>query len=338
MGGFRGEGYLDWPWEGEPMRMRMLLFILLLLPAQSFAHQTHDWRDDIAAYLGAAVDTKTYTPPRSFAPETEYSIEAAEFRHKLEEFSGRRETVINGVPRRIPERESDGGRLLARQWLAREYEALGFTVSEHAFSGHVDGVNFIAEKKGTTGKVLILSSHLDSVGNAGANDDGSGTVAALLIAKALKDVNARHTLRVVAFDREETGLDGSWQYVRTLSRASVIGDIQLEMMAFNSRADGKFHVIDCDVDHSVFLTEAIMAEVARLGLPLTRVAACTDRSDHNSFWEAEIPAVAISENFFGGDGDYCYHSACDVVDSRLDFNYAAAIATAVANGVARLLQ
>lgn len=157
-----------------------------------------------------------------------------------------------------------------------------------------------------------------------------------MIAKALKDTPLTHTLRIVAFDEEEKGLIGSGAYIKTLTPSQIIADIQLEMMGTNARKDGRFHVIDCDKPSSLFLTGEIMSQVKALGIPITRVKTCTQRSDHSRFWNAGIPAVCVAENFFGGDEDPCYHSACDIVNDRMDFTYASKIATAVGNAAMAL--
>ncbi len=292
-----------------------------------------DWRNDKAAFESAELDPMIYVRPQH-APASSISISPAEFKEKLEELTGVREVVIAGAKIRIPQRGSAKGLELARAWLAQEYQKIGFQTSTHQFSR---GVNFIAKKPGTSGKTLILSAHLDSVNNAGADDDGSGIVASLLIASALKNAGNVHTLQILGFDAEEKGLVGSDAYSRTLDKKEIIGVFQMDMISYNSKRDGRFHVIDCDRADSKFLTEAFMGTAQTMGLPLTRVKACTDRSDHASFWKVGIPAVAISENFFGGDSDSCYHRPCDVVDERLNFGYAAAIATALANSTAALI-
>ncbi len=73
------------------------------------------------------------------------------------------------------------------------------------------------------------------------------------------------------------------------------------------------------------MTKAMQESIAKLGLNLTVVKACTDRSDHASFWKKGLPAVVISENFFGGDADPCYHASCDKMDARLNYAYMGAI-------------
>jgi hypothetical protein len=272
-----------------------------------------------------------------------YPIDPSFLEGKLKEFSGAAPTEIDGEQVLIPERASLGGRELARKFLEREYAALGFKVrrQEYEISGY-QGVNVLAERPGTKPGVLILSSHFDSMGNAGANDDGSGTVALIAVAKALAGAQLTHTLRIVAFDQEEPdyGMFGSRAYAESLShleRKLVIGDIQLEMMAYNGRNDGGFHAIDCDRPESRPLAQHLMNAVSALELPLKQVPACTDQSDHGSFWYAGMPAIVISDNFFGGDRDPCFHRGCDVVDGRLNFAFSARIAEAVASAAAELL-
>ncbi len=318
------------------MNRKLLLLSLIFAVArlQAKAGDSHNWKTDKKAFASAEVDPRVYPKILNTLDAQSITVQESEFKLKVEELTGVREVRLNGEVARIVERGSDRGRQLARQWLEQEYKALGFVVSQHNYGR---GANFIAEKKGSSGKVLILSSHMDSMSNAGANDDGTGTIANLLIAKALAGTSYKHTLRIIAFDNEEQGLVGSAAYVKTLDKSQLIGNIQMEMMGTNSRKDGKFHLIDCDRKDSQFMTSAIMQSVQSFSLPLTRVKACTDRSDHGSFWKANMPSVVISENFFGGDGDQCYHEKCDIVDARLDFKYSSTITQAVGNAVAKLL-
>ncbi|MGE3973964.1 MAG: M28 family metallopeptidase [Bdellovibrionales bacterium] len=320
----------------------LFLFIIFqVIFARAIAHEGHSWSTDYRAFASAKLMPLPVVPIED--PLFAINVDPAFLKQKLSELSGALPTMIDGQSVRISERSSANGRLLARKFLTREYQALGFAVSTQPYKKTLppqQGENFIAEKVGTDpSKVFIVSSHMDSVVSvAGANDDGSGTIAALAIAKTLSQQSFRYTLRIVAFDQEELGLVGSSFYVPTLNRMQVIGNIHMEMMGTNSRKDGAFHVIDCNRADSMGFSEKIMQGVVSLNLPLQRVAACTDRSDHAHFWKAQIGSVVISENFFGGDGDPCYHKACDIVDARLDFNYMANITKALAYATGQFLQ
>lgn len=319
------------------------LLLLLTLPQLALAHGDLDWSTDTLGFL--SYQQELSLPWKGLSRPAPGRLDMAFFREKLAVLSGAKPLMIDGRSVLIKERKSSAGLDAARAFLKQEYEALGFAVSFAPFSG---GVNFVAEKLGTADpeKVLIVSSHIDSVGNAGANDDGTGTIGLLTVAKELARTNHGKTIRVLGFDREETGLQGSAAYAAGLpNKADVIGDIHFEMMGYNGKKDGAFHVIDCNssifggnrpVENSLFLSAEMKKSIAALGLDLTVTKACTDRSDHSSFWKNKIPAIVISENFFGGDGDPCYHAACDVQDERLDYDYMAKILEALLDTAEKL--
>jgi len=306
--------------------MKNLILASALIASTAFAHDEHDWRKDYMAYLSVQ-----YELPMSY--EKSGPAKFSTKRVDMDFFKEKLTTLSNTSDRRSTENLD-----VARQFLKEEYEKLGFEVRFEVFGG---GANFVAEKKGTTEpqKVLILSSHIDSVRCKGANDNGTGTIGLLSVAQELAKNNYAYTVRILGFDKEETGLVGSDAYVASIkTKSNIIGNINFEMMGVNSRRDGSFHVIDCQKESSIVLSNAIKSSIATLGLPLTVVKACTDRSDHASFWRHNLPAVVISENFFGGDADPCYHAKCDIVDDRLDYKYMGNILEAVLDASESLLK
>ena len=317
------------------------ILALSFYATQLCAHGLTDWRTDSHAFAsyGGLVPRKMATMTNDDGTRNRFLIDPEFLRTKLSEFSGAADLDLDGRTLRIQERGSLEGRELARRYLRREYERLGFVVSEQSYS--VKGTNLIAEKVGTDpSKVLIVSSHYDSVRNAGADDNGSGTISALALAQALSG-SSHYTLRIVAFDEEERGLLGSRAYVAQLAQSQnldrVIADIDVEMNGYNERKDGAFHVIDCDRADSKYISALVMEGVDKMNLPLQRSEACTDRSDHDAFWQKNKAAVVLSENFFGGDSNPCYHAACDKVDI-LDFNYMANVTRAVTWAAASIVE
>lgn len=261
---------------------------------------------------------------------------------KLRILSGASTALLSGKEITINERSSKKGKENTRAFLKQEYEAIGFTTSLQDYSSLFNsGSNFIAEKVGLDpSKVVLLASHMDTVNSPGADDNGSGTIAALAIAAALKDKTLRYTLRIVAFDQEEKGLLGSAAYAKALNKdgsiKQLVGLIDFEMTGYDSDDDGAFHVIDCKENSSADLTTRLMRVVARDPLRLKKVEACTNRSDHASFWKYNVPAIVISQNFFGGDGNPCYHKTCDKVDI-MNFPYMTRLTTAVGRTLDELL-
>ncbi|KAF1993513.1 Zn-dependent exopeptidase [Amniculicola lignicola CBS 123094] len=110
--------------------------------------------------------------------------------------------------------------------------AVGTSILEKAAAGAavatlgVDSVeqnrttwNIIAETKGGDHKnVLMLGGHTDSVFKGpGINDDGSGTIGVLAVAKALSKYTTKHAVRFAFWSAEEFGLLGSYHYLKTLN-------------------------------------------------------------------------------------------------------------------------
>ena len=263
----------------------------------------------------------------------------------VRQLSGDQPVTIAGRRLTITERRQDENKANARAYLRQEYEALGFTVTEKTYRGgwgFGTHVNFVAEKTGADpSRFLLISSHLDSVGNAGADDNGAGTISALAVAKALKDQELRYSLRILAFDEEEIGMVGSAAYAQQLQDEGqldgLIGDINMEMTGYNSANDGTFHIIDCNENTSAELSKKFREVAERdQDLRLRFVSACTNRSDHASFWRFDKPAVVLSQNFFGGDGNPCYHKKCDKVD-RMNFDYMTRMTSLLARVTQELL-
>ncbi len=315
----------------------------------SHSHDSHTWSGDKEAFKYNDAQKETLKRNIEAIDHSKDSLDQDEFiaqisetylKEKLEKISGAKNVNLGGSLGlvSISERSSSKGRELARQFLTQEYKALGYKVTEQKFGR---GVNLIAEKKSThpDAKILILTSHYDTVRTAGANDNGTGTISALGVAKALSTQNFKHTIQIVAFDKEESGLVGSKAFVKKISdKSKIIGNINYEMMGTNSRKDGVFHVIDCKRAESTFLSSEIANTINRNSLQIAINPGCTDRSDHASFWKKKIPAIVISENFFGGDSDKCYHKKCDIVDERIDFTYMKNITHAIYGAIISLLQ
>lgn len=324
--------------------MKITILFIALISSFAFSHnEDHLWSTDKDAFEYTRNYKQSNKNLKTLTETTLIEVDGSFFAQKLKEFSGAADVTINGRTLNIKERGSKEGIDNSIEFLSNEYEKLGYSVQTQAFGSIFSkGTNFIASKKGNdSSKVIIVSSHIDSVGNAGANDNGTGTIGTLAIAKALASYEFKYDLRILGFDKEEKGLVGSKQYVKSLSQEEkdkIIGVINFEMMGTNSRKDGAFHIIDCDRSDSVFMTSTMENVIGWHKLGLSKVPGCTNRSDHASFWRSNIPAIVISENFFGGDSDKCYHKSCDKFDARLDFSYMEKIATTVASTVYKMLE
>lgn len=112
--------------------------------------------------------------------------------------------------------------------------------------------NVIAQTKGgDPNNVVALGGHTDSVeAGPGINDDGSGIISNLVIAKALTHFSVRNAVRFCFWTAEEFGLLGSDHYVSTLN-ATELDRIRL-YLNFDMIASPNYALKIYDGDGSAF--------------------------------------------------------------------------------------
>lgn len=102
-------------------------------------------------------------------------------------------------------------------WIKSRYQSLGYTdIVEQSFS-YSGGTtnNVIITKTGTVypNTFIIIDGHYDTINGTGTNDNGSGTVLILELARLLKDIDTEYSIKFIHFSGEEDGLIGSNYYV-----------------------------------------------------------------------------------------------------------------------------
>jgi len=265
------------------------------------------------------------------------------------------------------------GNALAVETLINDLESIGdgqLEVTKHRFVHEgAPLANVEAKLSGADGDELVLvTAHLDSTAQfsagydplsspaPGADDDGSGLVAVLAVARTLVALGRKgapkREIRLVLFNAEEHGLVGSKAYARDEAArgARIAGVFQLDMVGYNREPPRTFEV------HAGFLGSAEVQQ--RSGALAERIAAAAlqvsprlpepqiylstsvqerdpaeGRSDHASFQLVGYSACAASEDFFAGPGPASgsepnpdYHMSSDTF---VDPEYAADIARAV---------
>lgn len=110
----------------------------------------------------------------------------------------------------------------AYRWLKKMSEQAGYTTKTQSFIFSGDTLrNIEFVKKGAIDSCIIIGAHYDSRIGAGVNDNGTGDFALNQIAKLLKGINTKYTVRFVYFSGEEIDYLGSKYYVSTLNKDSV---------------------------------------------------------------------------------------------------------------------
>jgi len=118
-------------------------------------------------------------------------------------------------------------------WITQRYEQLGYTdVILQPFT-YRKGTsnNIIITKIGTVypNTFLIIDAHYDTINGPGTNDNGTGTVLLLELARLLKDIDTEYSIKFIHFSGEEDGLIGSKFYVKN----TVIPDQMAIKLVFN---------------------------------------------------------------------------------------------------------
>jgi hypothetical protein len=258
------------------------------------------------------------------------------------------------------ERYAESDRQRVRTYISQSLNAVGWDVQTQSFEG---GVNLYADRPGTSpdAGTLLVGAHYDSVaGSPGADDNATGVVALLEIARLFADVPTPQTLRLAFFDLEEQGLIGSEAFVadERLTQ-NLTGAIILEMLGyacdtpgcqqfppllpFTPPTDrGDFLAALGDRDHAflldVFQATAEEASPAVLSLTVPVVAGIAPdliRSDHAPFWRQGLGAVLLTDtaNFRTPH----YHQPTDR-PATLSLPFFTQVTQIVVNGVVQLLQ
>jgi hypothetical protein len=117
--------------------------------------------------------------------------------------------------------------MAARDTIAQRFTKFGYdSIFYDAFSFGTGktGYNVVATKVGTVypDYHIIVCGHYDAVSvSPGADDNGSGTAGVMELARVMRDSALGVTVIFIAFDAEETGLNGSSHYANV---ASLRGD------------------------------------------------------------------------------------------------------------------
>ncbi|KAK6084678.1 peptidase family M28 [Seiridium cupressi] len=198
--------------------------------------------------------------------------------------------------------------------------------------------NIIAQTiEGDPNNCVMLGGHSDSVTEGpGINDDGSGSLSVLEVAKQLTKFNVNNCVRALGFSwwaAEEEGLLGSDHYAATLTPEENI-KIRLfmdyDMMASPNFAYQIYNATNADNPvGSQELRDLYVDWYKSQGLNYTFIP-FDGRSDYDGFIRAGIPAGGIAtgaegiktkeeEAKFGGKAgdwfDECYHQLCDDVSN-----------------------
>jgi Zn-dependent M28 family amino/carboxypeptidase len=186
---------------------------------------------------------------------------------------------------------------------------------------------------------IVVSAHYDHLGLGfdGANDNGSGVVSVIEIARALAALHPKRSILFAAFYGEEEGLLGSRYYVHhpLVPLRQTVANINLEQMGRTDEVDGKEVGAFAFTGPSYSNLPALMTAAARTqGVRIYNKKGADsffDRSDNYSFAEVGIVAHTVVVAFEYPD----YHAPGDTWE-KLDYANMAKVDRAIAAGILRL--
>ena len=138
-------------------------------------------------------------------------------------------------------------------------------------------------------RVLVIGAHYDTTPESpGANDNGTGVAALLVVAQELADADLPFDLRFVLFGAEETGLNGSFHYVHALEAAEA--SRILAMINVDSVGTGRISAVA-----SVGMESLARGSAEALGIRLADVDVSQFLgSDHLPFQYAGVDFLVLS--------------------------------------------
>jgi hypothetical protein len=230
------------------------------------------------------------------------------------------------------------GNAKAREWILQQLSAAGLELlgdnGQHPFSferrqqGNGDpvrmsGVNLIGRCRGSGAKdtsAMVISAHYDHLGVRdgavyhGADDNASGIVLLLALARQCRQTPWMHDAVFVAFDAEEFGLQGARAFVAAppVPKDRIGININLDMVARGDK--GELYLAGT---HHTPPLKAVLQPVAAAA-PIKVLFGhdsgggqndWTSQSDHGAFHAAGIPFIYV-----GVEDHPDYHKPTDTAD------------------------
>jgi len=239
------------------------------------------------------------------------------------------------------------GLMAVRQAIRERLEPLG-PLEEHRFgSSGEEGVNLILRLPGQRPELapVLVAAHYDGpLGSPGADDNASGVVALLELARRWAQTPPKRPVWLVAFDQEEWGMVGSTALARELKangqRLHLM--LSLEMLGYTAEEQdypvaamrrlygsrGDFIALVANTGAAALLpglSHGMGAHVKTKVLPVPfkgRQLPDVRLSDHSPFWDEGYNAVMLTDTSFMRNPHY--HRPSDTIET-LDLAFLQAV-------------
>lgn len=257
---------------------------------------------------------------------------------------------------------ASSGHFYVKQYLRQQLEQWGI-VETHEFQvrGKIHQ-NLILNLPASTDNQkppILIGAHYDAVpGTPGADDNATGVVVLLELARAFAAEPLNYPVRLVAFDMEEYGMLGSSQYAADLKQQQqpLRLMLSLEMLGYCDRSPGsqryptglkyfypnRGNFIALIGNLSAIPDLIHLSRSIRKGgtpsewLPVPYrglIVPQTRLSDHSPFWDRGYRAMMVTDTAFMRNPHY--HKITDSIET-LDFDFLVGVCRGLETGIRRL--
>ncbi len=136
-------------------------------------------------------------------------------------------------------------------WLVKTVEQVGYKPNTQKFLYNKDtlrNIEFI--KRGDSDSCIVIGAHYDSKDGPGVNDNGTGNFALYQIAKWVKNLRTKYTIRFIYFSGEEIDYLGSKYYIKNRYKDSVKIKFMLNLDQLGGTLGEDNSGIKCERDES----------------------------------------------------------------------------------------
>ncbi len=218
--------------------------------------------------------------------------------------------------------------VLASQWILDQFHAMGLQADFYYYNDGGQKRSVVATYPGLVdpSKTVYICGHFDSTSEnpstsaPGADDNASGSVAAIEAARIMSQYQFQYTLKFACFNGEEQGLLGSAAYVAQIAQAgeNVVGVFDCDMIAYRgidaAPPDFIMYTNSASQPLTQTLTDVINTYLPGQLEPIPLLSSL-EGSDYASFWHHGYKAVCSIEDEAWGD-DFCpwYHTSNDRIE------------------------
>lgn len=258
---------------------------------------------------------------------------------------------------------ASAGHFYVQQYIYQQLDQWG-NVEAHKFEvkgkQHQNLILNLPDRSGSMTKPpILIGAHYDAVpGSPGADDNATGVVAMLELARLFSAEPAKYPIRCVAFDMEEYGLIGSNRYAAELKQQQQPLRLMfsLEMLGYCDRTPGsqkypagleRFYPPQGDFIGLIGNLQTIpdlthlSHHIRQVGVPCEwlpagqrgHVVRQTRLSDHASFWDQGYKALMVTDTSFMRNPHY--HQASDRIET-LDLDFLTGVCQGLALGIRSL--